>query len=105
MSSGAFMHAHTEHNAAFFAKISMSAVSSSVQSPCVGVCRIDAASGLCDGCQRTLDEIAVWSSVHDRDRVAIWTRIAQRRRAALDARDAPAVPFMPPRPPLPTASD
>jgi predicted Fe-S protein YdhL (DUF1289 family) len=38
---------------------------SSVPSPCVNVCRIDAASGYCEGCLRTLDEIALWSQLDD----------------------------------------
>jgi len=28
-----------------------------VESPCVQLCRIDPASGLCEGCARSLDEI------------------------------------------------
>ena len=31
-----------------------------VASPCINVCRMDARSGLCDGCYRTIDEIAAW---------------------------------------------
>jgi predicted Fe-S protein YdhL (DUF1289 family) len=31
-----------------------------VPSPCISVCRMDAATGLCEGCFRTLDEIAAW---------------------------------------------
>lgn len=30
-------------------------------SPCISVCVMDEASGLCIGCCRTLDEIAAWS--------------------------------------------
>ncbi len=30
-------------------------------SPCISVCVMDDASGLCIGCCRTLDEIAAWS--------------------------------------------
>jgi len=33
-----------------------------IQSPCVNICEMDAASGLCLGCARTIDEIAGWSS-------------------------------------------
>ncbi len=33
-----------------------------IVSPCVNICEIDTASGLCTGCRRTLDEIASWSS-------------------------------------------
>ena len=66
----------------------MIATPSSVPSPCVGVCHIDDASGLCDGCQRTLAEITDWSSLHDRDRLATWARIAERRRDATNAGEA-----------------
>jgi predicted Fe-S protein YdhL (DUF1289 family) len=34
-----------------------------VASPCTKVCAMDAASGLCRGCFRTLDEIAAWGSL------------------------------------------
>jgi predicted Fe-S protein YdhL (DUF1289 family) len=54
-----------------------------VPSPCISVCRIDAASGLCVGCLRTLDEIASWSALDDDARRAVWRAITQRR-----ARDA-----------------
>ena len=53
-----------------------------VKSPCVSVCRIDPASGLCDGCQRTLDEIAAWGSLGDAGRLEVWARIVRRREAA-----------------------
>jgi len=49
-----------------------------VPSPCVSVCRMDAASGLCEGCFRTLDEIAAWSRMDDAAKRAAWTLIAQR---------------------------
>ena len=34
-------------------------------SPCIDVCRMDARSGWCEGCLRTLDEIAAWSTLDD----------------------------------------
>ncbi|TBN39435.1 DUF1289 domain-containing protein [Paracoccus subflavus] len=34
-----------------------------IRSPCIKVCAIDPASGLCAGCWRTLDEIADWASL------------------------------------------
>ena len=49
-----------------------------VPSPCVSVCRMNAASGLCEGCLRTLDEIAAWSTLADEARREVWQRIAQR---------------------------
>ena len=50
-----------------------------VPSPCVNVCRIDERSGLCAGCLRTLDEIAVWSMMDDDARRDVWDAIARRR--------------------------
>ena len=32
--------------------------STSVASPCIDVCRIDARTGLCEGCLRTLDAVS-----------------------------------------------
>jgi len=51
-------------------------------SPCINVCVMNAASGLCDGCQRTLDEIAAWSCASDEQKRVIWQHIQQRRAAA-----------------------
>ena len=47
-------------------------------SPCMSVCRMDAASGLCEGCFRTLDEIAAWSGLDEEAKRAVWRRIVQR---------------------------
>lgn len=52
-----------------------------VPSPCISVCRIDPASGLCEGCLRSLDEIAGWSTYGDDARRAVWTAIEARRSA------------------------
>lgn len=51
-----------------------------VESPCVGVCVIDEASGLCEGCLRTLDEIALWGSSSPAQRREVLARIDARRR-------------------------
>jgi len=48
-------------------------------SPCISVCRMDARSGLCAGCWRTLDEIATWSTLSDGDKRGVWALIEQRR--------------------------
>jgi len=50
-----------------------------IQSPCVNLCRMDAASGLCQGCSRTLDEIAAWARCDDAARRAILAAVAARR--------------------------
>lgn len=52
-----------------------------VPSPCISVCRIDAATGLCAGCLRTLDEIADWGSLDDDAKRAVWSAIERRRGA------------------------
>jgi predicted Fe-S protein YdhL (DUF1289 family) len=57
----------------------LSAPGAPVGSPCVNVCRMDAVTGWCDGCQRTLDEIAAWGTLDDDGRRAIWQQLAQRR--------------------------
>jgi predicted Fe-S protein YdhL (DUF1289 family) len=49
-----------------------------VPSPCVGVCRMDAASGLCQGCLRTLDEITAWSRLADDGKRQAWDQLERR---------------------------
>ena len=53
---------------------------SPVASPCVDICRIDAASGWCEGCYRTIDEIAAWSRLDDAGKRAVWLQLDQRRK-------------------------
>lgn len=47
-------------------------------SPCINICRMDDATGWCDGCLRTLDEIANWSSFDDDTKRAIWNALDER---------------------------
>jgi predicted Fe-S protein YdhL (DUF1289 family) len=51
----------------------------SVKSPCIDVCRMDTNSGLCEGCLRTLDEIAGWAAATDDAKRLVLAAIAQRR--------------------------
>jgi len=60
-----------------------------VPSPCINVCRMDGATGWCEGCLRTIDEIAAWGAMGDDDKRAVWRRLEQRR-AAWDAARAKA---------------
>lgn len=53
-----------------------------VPSPCVGVCRMDARTGWCEGCWRTLDEIAAWSTLPAAGKQAVWEKLALRRASA-----------------------
>jgi uncharacterized protein len=50
-----------------------------VESPCIGVCVIDEASGLCEGCLRTIEEIAIWGSSSAAQRRQVLARIDARR--------------------------
>jgi predicted Fe-S protein YdhL (DUF1289 family) len=59
-----------------------------VPSPCIGVCRLDEANGLCAGCLRTAAEIAAWPFASNTERLEIVQRLRQRRRAA--GRTSPA---------------
>ena len=54
------------------------AASHQVASPCVSICNINDDSGLCEGCFRTLDEIAVWSQMDNVAKREVWSRITQR---------------------------
>ena len=49
-------------------------------SPCIGICRIEPESGECEGCLRTLDEIADWPMLSVQQKDALLLRIAERRR-------------------------
>ncbi|XDF34943.1 DUF1289 domain-containing protein [Paracidovorax avenae] len=49
-----------------------------VPSPCIGVCRMDAAGHHCEGCFRTLDEIRDWSAAPPVRQRAVWAALLQR---------------------------
>lgn len=51
-------------------------------SPCIGVCRIDPASGLCTGCARTLQEIADWPMLNVLEKDRLLLRLAERGKPA-----------------------
>lgn len=50
-----------------------------VPSPCINVCRMDAASGWCEGCLRTLDEIAAWGQLDDAAKRSVLLQLRERR--------------------------
>ena len=51
-----------------------------VPSPCISVCRMDPVTELCQGCFRTLDEIAAWGMAPDEARRAMWKLLAERAK-------------------------
>lgn len=49
-----------------------------VPTPCIKVCVMDPASGLCRGCLRTLAEIASWGTMSETQRLAVMTSLTAR---------------------------
>jgi prolyl-tRNA editing enzyme YbaK/EbsC (Cys-tRNA(Pro) deacylase)/predicted Fe-S protein YdhL (DUF1289 family) len=52
-----------------------------VPSPCISVCRINADSGMCEGCFRTLGEISAWARSGPDMQRELWRTIGQRMAA------------------------
>lgn len=52
---------------------------SGASSPCVQICVIDPVSRLCEGCLRTLQEIADWSRLSEPERLAIMAELPRRK--------------------------
>jgi predicted Fe-S protein YdhL (DUF1289 family) len=55
-----------------------------IESPCINICEIDPATRLCEGCYRSLDEIAAWADASYATKRLILAAVAQRRHK-LDA--------------------
>lgn len=53
-----------------------------VPSPCLSICRMDATRELCEGCFRTLEEIAGWGMASEHAKRAVWKLLVERARAA-----------------------
>jgi predicted Fe-S protein YdhL (DUF1289 family) len=60
----------------------MSAAWRPVPSPCIKVCVLDPHSGLCQGCHRSLREIAAWGSMPDAERDAVMAALPARAAEA-----------------------
>jgi len=62
-----------------------------LETPCVNVCLLDDASGLCVGCGRSSDEIACWVEMTPGQRRAIMATLPKRleRLEHLAEADAP----------------
>jgi uncharacterized protein len=56
-----------------------------MESPCIKVCVIDPASGVCDGCHRSLAEIAGWSRYPGAERRRIMALLPARARRRVPA--------------------
>jgi len=59
-----------------------------IESPCVKICRIDAPTGFCVGCARTMAEIAGWSNASEEERKRILSSLPARRARLPRPQDA-----------------
>jgi predicted Fe-S protein YdhL (DUF1289 family) len=69
------------HPAAFarlLAGVDLQAPDEPVPSPCIGICQMNAGTTLCEGCFRTIDEIAEWGAIDDAQRRTIWLALKRR---------------------------
>jgi uncharacterized protein len=50
-----------------------------IASPCIDICKMDPATGLCAGCRRTIDEIASWSTLSAAEKRAVLVLLSARK--------------------------
>ena len=50
-------------------------------SPCIRICVVDGERGLCTGCLRTMDEIALWWAMADDEKRAVLAALPGRSLA------------------------
>ena len=48
-------------------------------SPCVAICVLDPATGLCRGCYRTLGEIEIWANATAEEKRRVLARLSARK--------------------------
>lgn len=58
-----------------------------IQSPCIGVCSMDDASGFCYGCYRTIEEIKGWWDMSLADQKKLLAVLEQRQNATVSFDD------------------
>jgi predicted Fe-S protein YdhL (DUF1289 family) len=63
-----------------------------VPSPCISVCVVSPVSRLCEGCHRTLDEIAAWPEMTSVQKRMVWHRIQQRTLAQDEVQNSVVIP-------------
>jgi len=52
-----------------------------IESPCIKICTLDARSGLCLGCGRSIEEIAGWTAMSAAERAHVMTELPVRLAA------------------------
>jgi predicted Fe-S protein YdhL (DUF1289 family) len=68
-----------ERSASYIEPGTISEHATLLETPCIEVCAIDAETGLCRGCGRTIDEIARWAPMTSKQRRAIMAMLPTRR--------------------------
>ncbi|GAA0755289.1 hypothetical protein GCM10009107_32630 [Ideonella azotifigens] len=63
-----------------------------VPSPCISVCRMDPATGWCEGCLRSIDEIIAWSRQDEAGKLQVWARLPGRWQQQQEALFGPLPP-------------
>ena len=51
-----------------------------IASPCVNICKMSAMTGFCEGCQRSIDEIASWSVYSAAEKRAVLALLPARKQ-------------------------
>ena len=59
-----------------------------VPSPCQSVCIMHPATGWCEGCMRSIDEIAAWSRMDNPAKLAVWAQLPERLVLRIAQEDA-----------------
>ena len=48
-------------------------------SPCVSICKLNKSTGFCEGCYRTENEIALWTSMNNDERLSLLPILRERQ--------------------------
>ncbi|WP_087135063.1 DUF1289 domain-containing protein [Caballeronia arationis] len=60
-----------------------------IGSPCTNVCRLDQATGLCEGCFRDRAEIKAWKTMDDTAKLALFDTLVARHEKRRLAEEPP----------------
>jgi predicted Fe-S protein YdhL (DUF1289 family) len=53
-------------------------------SPCIGICKLHPETNLCEGCFRTIDEIAAWGQYSPKEKQQVLNHIEHRCERLID---------------------
>ncbi|GAA5540620.1 DUF1289 domain-containing protein [Ochrobactrum soli] len=55
-----------------------------IKSPCILICTMDAETGFCLGCARTLDEITRWSRMSAEEQITVLSLLPDRHEILIE---------------------